>query len=299
MTTIEMNGNEVTRATPSFVDVDGDRLAYRRFGRGPDVVMIHGWPLHAATYRRIVPALAKKFTLHLFDLPGTGSSLEWRAPISLSTHPRVVRTAIDRLGLDRYALLAHDSGGAIARYVAADDARVRGLVLEGTEIPGHHPAVIEAYARATKIPGFARVLIATMKLGFLRRSSLGFGGCFTDPKFVDGDFGDLFVRPMTSSWRTAQGQLALIRDLDFAFLDALDAVHARIKAPVRCIWGSDDPFFPIAKARKMLSQFGGEAELVEIPGAKLFVHEDHPEAFVSHAAPFLERCFAKTAERAA
>jgi pimeloyl-ACP methyl ester carboxylesterase len=289
-----------TFTTPhQHLDIDGDRLAYYRFGRGPDVVMVHGWPLHAATFRRIVPALARQFTLHLFDLPGAGNSLDWRAPYSLATHPRVVRKAIDRLGLDRYALLAHDSGGAIARHVAADDPRVRGLILEGTEIPGHHPAVIEAYVRATKIPGFARLLVATMGVGVIRRSSLGFGGCFTDPSFVDGDFGDLFVKPMLGSWRVAKGQLGLIRDLDFAFLDALDTVHARIQAPVRCIWGSDDPFFPIGKARKMLAQFGGEAELVEIPGAKLFVHEDHPDTFVAHAAPFLERCLAERQGRAA
>ena len=286
-------------APHQFLDVDGDRLAHYRVGRGPDVVMIHGWPLHAATFRHVVPALAERFTLHLFDLPGTGQSREWRAPIDLATHPRVVRSAIDRLGLDRYALLAHDSGGAVARHVAANDPRVCGLLLEGTEIPGHHPAIIEAYVRATKIPGFARLLVGGMRLGVVRRSALGFGGCFTDPSYVDGEFGDLFVKPMLSSWDVARGQLALIRGLDFALLDALDAVHARITCPVRCIWGSDDPFFPIAKARKMLPQFGGDAELVEVPGAKLFVHEDHPEAFVAHAAPFLERCFATQQERAA
>jgi pimeloyl-ACP methyl ester carboxylesterase len=85
-------------------------------------------------------------------------------------------------------------------------------------------------------------------------------------------------------------QMRLVRDLDFAVVDALTTAHARIRAPVLCIWGSDDPFFPVAKARRMLEQFGGSTEFVEIAGAKLFVHEDHSEAFTHHALAFLDRC---------
>jgi len=273
----------------AYVDAGAERLAYWRFGRGPDVVFIHGWPLHSATFRRIVPALAPKLTLHLFDLPGAGQT-EARGSIDLASHAATVRRAIDGLGIARYALLAHDSGGTVARLVAAADARVRGLVLGGTEIPGHNPWLIQFYVGLTKAPGMARLVVSSMRFGAVRRSFLGFGGCFSDAAYVDGEFGDWFVRPLFSSRRVAAGQMALLRDLDFRLFDALDSAHRRIRAPVRCIWGTDDPFFPIAKARRMLEQFAGGAELVEIPGAKLFAHEDHPEAFATHALPFLVRC---------
>jgi len=39
----------------------------------------------------------------------------------------------------------------------------------------------------------------------------------------------------------------------------------------------------------MLPQFAGPAELVEIPRARLFGHEDHPAEFLDHALPFLQR----------
>jgi hypothetical protein len=42
----------------------------------------------------------------------------------------------------------------------------------------------------------------------------------------------------------------------------------------------------------MLPQFAGGAQLVAIPGAQLFPHEDHPAELASHARPFLERCAA-------
>lgn len=275
----------------SFVDAGAERLAYYRFGRGPDVVLVHGWPLHAATFRNIAPALAEEFTVHAFDLPGAGRS-DARGPVGVDLHGATVRRAIDRLGLARFAYLAHDSGGAIARFAAKDDRRVRGMVLAGTEIPHHSSPMIQAYAAAARIPGVSRLIFAAMAIGAVRRSALGFGGCFRDPAYVDGEFGQLFVRPLIDSAKVAAAQLALLRSLDLRVLHSLEQVHARIAAPVLCIWGSDDPFFPIERARAMLPQFAGGATLVEIAGARLFTHEDHPQAFVAHAAPFLARCLA-------
>jgi len=273
------------------LDVGHSRLAYWRFGQGPDVVLLHGWPLHSATFRRLVPLLAEDFTLHLFDLPGTGKT-EWDrdAPIDVVSHATTARRAIDALHLSRYALLAHDSGGAIARMVAAGDDRVSGIVMGNTEIPGHRPWLIRLMVSLQSLALTRGLLFALMQSRLVRQSSLGFRGCFTDPAYVHGEFTDLFLAPLFASKRAAYGQFALLRNLDFGALDRLVEVHARIRAPVLCVWGPDDPFFPIAKARRMLAQFKGEATLAEIPGAKLFAHEDHPEAFAALAKPFLERC---------
>jgi haloalkane dehalogenase len=280
-----------------YVAVEGGRLAYWRFGRGPDLVLVHGWPLHAATFRAIVPGLAREYTLHLFDLPGTGHT-EWHGPIGFESHAVALRAAVDSLGLTRYALLAHDSGGTIARLLAADDPRAWALVLGNTELTGHHPLMLKLYVWAAKRPRIAALLFSSLKLGFLRRSPLGFGGCFTDPRFVDGDFAELFVKPLVTSPEVARGQMGLVHNLDFGLIDRLDQVHARIHAPVLCIWGTRDPFFPLAKARRMLGEFPGGAELVEIAGGKLFIHEDHADEFASHAACFL-RAHAERAATAA
>jgi pimeloyl-ACP methyl ester carboxylesterase len=113
-----------------------------------------------------------------------------------------------------------------------------------------------------------------MQLGPVRRSRLGFGTCFTDPTYADGEFADLFVRPLAEK-QVGAGQMALLASFDFAFVDRLADVHARIRAPTLCIWGERDPWFPVAKARAMLPQFAG-AELATIPGAKLFATRTTP-----------------------
>jgi pimeloyl-ACP methyl ester carboxylesterase len=279
---------------PTLLTFPEGKLAYYRHGRGPDVVCIHGWPLSAATFRHLVPLLSSRYTLHLFDLPGTGET-EWSGPIDLPSHAATVRRAVDRLGLLRYGLLAHDSGGAIARLVAAEDPRVQALVLGNTEIPGHVPFLVRLYKWGADHPRIAALMFACMKIGAIRRSAFGFGGCFRDARYVDGEFGERFVTPLLTSRRVAEGQMALVRKLDFGLIDRLP--HARIHAPVRLIWGSDDPFFPLEKARAMVRQFAA-CELVEIPGAKLFAHEDHPDVFAAHAGEFLARHLAGSETRA-
>ncbi len=274
------------------IDAGRGTLAYYRFGAGPDLVAVHGWPLHSATFRTLLPYLTRDFTVHMFDLPGTGQS-QWRDAASFETNADALRRGIDAIGLSRYALLGHDSGGVVARLHAASDPRVCGLVLSGSEIPGHHPTLLHAFVLAAKA-NVAPALLSVFRIGVVRRSSLGFGACFADGAYADGDFAGWFVRPLANP-AVARGQMELLRSFDFAQVDALAGVHARITAPTLCVWGDLDPYFPIAKARAMLPQFAGGATLVAIPGAKLFVHEDHPAAFAAHARPFLARCLAEDA----
>lgn len=272
-------------APHAMLDLPGGRLAYYRFGEGPDVFAIHGWPLHAATFRGMLPGLVRSFTVHLVDLPGTGHT-RWASPGGLRANLAALRGALDHLALPRYALLAHDSGGMFARELAADDPRVAALVLMGTEIPGHHGWQLAAYGAAARLPWAHRLFGAALQWRAVRRSPLGFGGCFRDPAYAEGEFGELFVRPLARP-EVMLGQLGLLRDFDPRAVDGLAALHARIRAPTLCVWGERDPFFPVERARAMLPQFAGGATLEVVPGARLFVHEDHADAAAARAVPFL------------
>lgn len=277
----------------AFVDVHHTRLAYWRFGSGPDLVFVHGWPLHSATFRRILPTLARDFTCHLVDLPGAGRSRPTAAtPFGLEEHADTLRRAIDKLGLERYSLLAHDSGAVFARLVAASDSRVRALVMGNTEIPGHRPKVVEMYVAMTKLPGAMALTRLLMRSERVRRSGIGFGGCFSDASYVDGEFHELFVAPLLETANAMHDQTRLIRHLDFGVVDGLEEAHRRIDVPTLLLWGERDPFFPLAKAKQMLPSFRGGAELDVIADARLFAHEDHAERFASSASTFLGHALA-------
>jgi pimeloyl-ACP methyl ester carboxylesterase len=282
---------------PTYLDVGHSRIPHWRVGTGPDVLFVHGWPLHAATFRDVVPLLADRFTCHVIDLPGCGKS-EWSASsqIGVRQHVASLRKVVDALGLTRYALLAHDSGAVMARLLAADDPRAAALVLGNTEIPGHRPKAVEFFVWMTRL-GLAKPLSALM-LGIpaLRRSQFGYGGCFHDVAHIDREFMRLFIEPMLKSPRIGAGQQRLLEGFDWSVVDTLDQVHARIKAPVQLVWGADDPFFPLGLVQNMSKQFAGGASLSVLRPGKLFAHEEFPEAFVAAAAPFLERTMSRASE---
>lgn len=269
-----------------FIELPHGRLAYWKFGHGPDVVLVHGWPLSGATFRASIPTLAESFTVHVIDLPGAGRT-EWTGPVGFTEHAETLRQVIRALGLTSFAFVGHDSGGLIARLAAAGDSRVRGLVIADSELPNHHSAIVGALVAVAKLPGGVRAIGALMRVGPIRRSALGFGGCFRDPSLIDGEFGALFLEPLLSSPSYAARQFRTLANADFSVVDRMDALHATLTAPVRCIWGTDDPFFPIEGARAMLPSLPKGSDLVEIPGGKLFAHEEFPEVFAKHTHAFL------------
>jgi haloalkane dehalogenase len=276
------------------VAVGAHRLAYRRFGSGPDVVFVHGWPLHSATFRAIVPLLADRFTCHLFDLPSSGQTeSDTNAKASFESNAEVLRGAIDAIGLGRFALFAHDSGGLTARLLAAGNHRVTALVLGNTDLPGYVPKVVHELLGTARLPGGAELLRFAMRFRAVRRSR-AYCGCFHDLDLIDGDFHELLVAPLLADRRLWARQLDLLGTVDQALVDRLPSVHARLAMPTLLLWGDEDPIFPIERARAMMDQFP-KVTLHPIAAGRAYVHEEHPDAFVALAKPFLLDAFANEA----
>jgi pimeloyl-ACP methyl ester carboxylesterase len=255
------------------------------------VVFIHGWPLHSATFRDSASLLSTRFRCHLFDLPGAGDTqIGATSPLDLRSHIASAKAVVGALGLTRYALVAHDSGGFVARHLAADDSRVVGLVLGNTEIPGWHPPLMSRVKRMTNLPFGPSLLRMLMNSRRFRRSSSGFRGCFRDIDHIEGEFHELFVAPLLASRARGDAAQAIVRTLDERWIEQLVEVHARVHAPVQLLWGEHDRIFPLALARAMLPQFP-RATLEVLPGGKTFAHEEQPATFATLAGSFLESVF--------
>ena len=87
-----------------------------RIGNGPDLVMIHGWAMHAGIFAPVIPALSKRFRLHLVDLPGHGQSSERRGPPDLSQLAAEVAGRVP----EHAAWLGWSLGGLVALRAAVD-----------------------------------------------------------------------------------------------------------------------------------------------------------------------------------
>src|SRR5688500_13597186 len=91
---------------PAFVDVGGVRVRYVRKGTGPAVVLIHGFASSIFTWKDVLPVLAETHDVVALDLPGFGGS-EIPRPLAGSTYPGVAFAVMDRLGVERAALVGN------------------------------------------------------------------------------------------------------------------------------------------------------------------------------------------------
>jgi pimeloyl-ACP methyl ester carboxylesterase len=136
------------------------------------------------------------------------------------------------------------------------------------------------------VPGAVTGFAVLLRSRTFLRSGMGFGGCFSDLGLLDGEFHEQVVQPLLASPRRMDGMARYLRGLAWGPVDALEQAHARLAMPVELIWGADDPTFPIAQARRMVKQFP-DARLVEIPGARLLVHEEKPADVARAVLTFL------------
>jgi pimeloyl-ACP methyl ester carboxylesterase len=288
---------EAFLAAPTLhVDVAGTPMSYRRIGRGPAIVLVHGWPLSGSTYHGLVAALQHEFTCWVPDLPGAGGS-PWRADIreSFTGLARALVGFVDAVGLQRFALVGHDSGGGVARIAAAElGDRVSAMLLSNTEVPGQVATLVAWLQRLTRMPGAAWIVSWLLRSRAYLRSRLGFGGAFADvDAALAGPFARSCIEPLR---RDPGGAFAMLRRADLGVVHELPQIHQRIVAPLLCVWGDRDPFFPLAGAHAMVAAWPVAARLEVLPGLKLFLHEEAPQRLAALALPFLrEHCGARTA----
>ena len=60
--------------TSRTAEVEGVKLHYLTAGRGPAVVLLHGYTQTSRMWKPIIPLLAERFTVIAPDLPGIGDS---------------------------------------------------------------------------------------------------------------------------------------------------------------------------------------------------------------------------------
>lgn len=96
------------------IEIDELKLNFIVEGEGDNVVILHGWGANINTIMPIFNILKDKFKVHAIDLPGFGESEEPKEPIDSFKYAEIVKSYMDKMGIEKVILIGHSLGGKIS-----------------------------------------------------------------------------------------------------------------------------------------------------------------------------------------
>src|SRR5271155_4461270 len=109
----------------SQVQVSGNTIFVRRYGNGPAILMVHGFPRTSSMWRFLAPKFAENYTVICVDLRAYGrsgipASTDDHFPYSKRAMAAELVGVMDKLGLSTFTLIGHDRGGRVSYRLALD-----------------------------------------------------------------------------------------------------------------------------------------------------------------------------------
>lgn len=87
---------------------------YQKLGKGPPVVLVHGWGDSLDNFNKLQSILAKDYLVISLDLPGFGRSQPPPTTWDLDDYAKFLESFIDKIDVDTpLAFVGHSNGGAI------------------------------------------------------------------------------------------------------------------------------------------------------------------------------------------
>jgi len=123
LASVRLSGAELFQ--PAEIDVAGNRIFCRRYGQGPPILMVHGFPRTSLMWRFLAPKLAANHTVVCVDLraygrSGVPASADDHFPYSKRAMARELVDVMSKLGFSTFTLIGHDRGGRVAYPMALD-----------------------------------------------------------------------------------------------------------------------------------------------------------------------------------
>jgi pimeloyl-ACP methyl ester carboxylesterase len=271
------------------IELHGHRVAFRCAGEGPVIVLVHGITSTSATWERVMPALAERFTVLAPDLLGHGGSAKPRGDYSLGAYASGVRDLLIALGYERATFAGHSLGGGVAMQLAYQfPERCERLVLIDS---GGLGSEVNLLLRMATLPGaeFVLPILASERV-------LGAG------RGVGRLFGRIGVKLRTDIAEMARGHASLGEsEARSAFVHTLrtiiDPIGQRVNAhdrlylaeevPFLIIWGGRDSIIPVSHAHAVHERVPtSRLEIFELAGH--FPHVDEPARFIGVLEDFID-----------
>ena len=270
-----------------YLDLHGERVAYRDAGAGETLLLIHGMAGSSATWRAVIPALSKKYRVVAPDLLGHGESTKPRGDYSLGAFAALLRDLLDELGIRRATVVGQSLGGGVAMqftYQHRDYCERLALISSGGLGPD-----LNWILRILSAPGTELVLPVVAPQPVLNIGKK-LGSWLTAAGIQSPRAGEMWSAYSSLSDReTRQAFLRTLRsvvDYRGQAVSALGKIHVSHGLPTLLIWGEEDRIIPVAHGRAAHDAVPG-SRLEVLPGVGHFPHVESPAAVVDILDDFI------------
>ncbi|HSC83596.1 MAG TPA: alpha/beta hydrolase, partial [Pseudomonas sp.] len=119
---------------------DGAQLHVRYAGKGPAVILIHGFGDTGDMWAPLATELVKQHQVIIPDLRGMGLSSKPASGYDKANQADDIRAIAEALGVDKSVVVGHDIGTMVAyAYTARYSDKVNKLVVMDAPVPGVAP----------------------------------------------------------------------------------------------------------------------------------------------------------------
>ena len=278
------------------VQASGASFHLARTGKGPLLVLLHGWPEFWLAWEPVMERLARRYTLVAPDLRGFGESDKPGGPFGPDGHADDLAAILGALGTGRVGIVGHDVGGAaMLRLARKAPDRLVGLFFFDFVYPGIGPRM-GAPDRLAEIwyQSFNQTDMAPALVGATRESCRAYIGHFLRHwahreeahEAVLEAYVDNFLRP-----GNLEGGFAHYRASHagrIAMLKGEASALPPIATPACVRWPEHDPLMPYAWTDRLGDTFT-DLDLAPFSGVGHYPHREDPGRSVQEIDRFFSR----------
>ncbi len=229
-------------------------LNYIQYGKGKDIVLLHGWGQNIAMMQPLGNELSN-CRITILDFPGFGESEEPKESWTVEDYSNLLHELLTELKIKNPILIGHSFGGRVAIYYASKYP-VEKLVLFGSPCIRH-----KRKSMKEKTLKFAKKVPGMRKISEIAKKYIG----STDYKNASPIMRDTLVKVINQ--------------------DLSDCAR-KIECPTLLIWGTLDEAAPIEDARE-LEKLLKDGALIELEGCTHYAYLEALPRVVSILKKFI------------
>jgi len=227
------------------------KLYYEEQGKGPPLLLIHGFGASTYTWRHVAPELAETHRVIAVDLKGFGQSDKpFDGRYSVFDQAELLAQLIEDKDLRNLTLVGHSFGGGVVLMLALEanerlQGRITGLVLLDTIA---YPQQIPIFFRLLDVPLVSQLGVRMVPPSVQTQVALNIA--YLDDSKIDPEEVETYAAPL----KTAAGKHAMIHSARQIVPEGLAEIAERyktIKLPTLILWCDHDRIVPLEVGLKL------------------------------------------------